>query len=73
MPIAIFIMNVNHVEHYSYGDARDLKFNTDKEDAEHRKAEDLWQVTFLRVNQQKAQFEREGIPFYDPNWLTTQR
>lgn len=73
LPVAILVINVNHVEYYNYSDARDIEFNTEKEDTEHRKSEDLQQFMFLRVPQQKAQFEREHIPFYDPQWLATQQ
>jgi hypothetical protein len=40
-----------------------------------RKAGDLQRFMFTRVPQQKAEFEKLGIPFYDPkrlaNWRAT--
>jgi hypothetical protein len=75
LPIAYMLINVQNVTHFLYGDDRDIQFNTDQADAEHRKAGDLQRFMFTRVPQQKAEFEKLGIPFYDPkrlaNWRTT--
>lgn len=75
LPVAYLLINVRNVEYYLYGDARDIQFNTDQEDAEHRKAGDLQRFMFTRVQLQKAEFEKLGIPFYDPkrlaNWQAT--
>ncbi|WP_125707720.1 hypothetical protein [Lacticaseibacillus porcinae] len=73
LPVAILVINIKNVEHYMYSNARDIQFNTDQEDAALRKTDDLLRVMFLRVNQQKAQFERDHMPFYDPQWLATQQ
>ncbi|WP_125710961.1 hypothetical protein [Lacticaseibacillus porcinae] len=72
LPVAILLINIQNVEHYNYSDDRDLLFNTEKVDADLRKTGDLLSVMFTRVNQQKAQFKRDGIPFYQPEWLATQ-
>ena len=75
LPIAYLLINVQDVTHFLYGDDRDIQFNTDQADAAHRKAGDLQRFMFTRVQRQKAEFEKLGIPFYDPkrlaNWQAT--
>lgn len=75
LPVAYMLINVQNVTHFLYGDDRDIQFNTDQADAEHRKVGDLQRFMFTRVPQQKAEFEQLGIPFYDPkrlaNWHAT--
>lgn len=73
LPIAYLLINVQNVTHFLYGDDRDIQFNTDQDDAAHRKAGDLQRVMFTRVQQQKAQFEKLGIPFYQPERLARMR
>ena len=73
LPIAYLLINVQNVIHFLYGDDRDIQFNTDQDDAAHRKAGDLQRVMFIRVQQQKAQFEQLGIPFYQPERLARMR
>lgn len=72
VPVAYLLLNAQNVTHYLYRDERDLLFNTDAEDAKHRKAGDFNRFMFTRVKQQKAEFAQRGIPFYDPDWLNDQ-
>lgn len=73
LPVAYLLIDVQNVTHFLYRDARDTLFNTDAEDAAHRKAGDFNRFMFERVQQQKAEFARRGIPFYDPTRLADQR
>jgi hypothetical protein len=75
LPVAYLLINVQNVTHFLYGDDRDIQFNTDQVDAEHRKAGDFQRFMFTRVQLQKAEFAKLSIPFYDPkrlaNWRAT--
>lgn len=73
LPVAYLLINVQNVTHFLYRDERDILFNTDAEDADHRKAGDFNRFMFDRVQLQKAEFAQRGIPFYDPTWLANQR
>lgn len=73
LPVAYLLINVQSVTNFLYRDERDILFNTDAEDAAHRKAGDFNRFMFDRVQRQKAEFARRGIPFYDPTWLANQR
>ena len=73
LPVAYLLIDVQNVTHFLYRDDRDILFNTDTEDAAHRKAGDFNRFMFNRVQLQKAEFARRKIPFYDPTWLADQR
>lgn len=73
LPVTYLLINVQNVTHFLYRDERDILFNTDVEDATHRKAGDFNRFMFDRIQLQKAEFTRRGIPFYDPTWLASQR
>ncbi|WP_054717844.1 hypothetical protein [Lacticaseibacillus manihotivorans] len=73
LPITYLLVDVQNVTHFLYRDERDILFNTDAEDTAHRKAGDFNRFMFDRVELQKAEFARRGMPFYDPTWLADQR
>ena len=73
LPVAYLLIDVQNVTHFLYRDERDILFNTDAEDAAHRRAGDFNRFMFERVQLQKTEFARRSLPFYDPTWLADQR
>ncbi|WP_125707391.1 hypothetical protein [Lacticaseibacillus porcinae] len=73
LPPVYLFRDVQRVENFQFGDARDTAMKYDDNDYERRDEPGYLKQQFDQVQVTKQLFQQLDLPFYDPKWLATKR